>query len=49
MDQRFIITLDESRFYLVTGHKQIWLRPGETPPERARQTIQDPKIMVTTA
>jgi hypothetical protein len=31
------------------GHEQIWLRPGETPPERARHTIQDRKIMVTIA
>jgi histone-lysine N-methyltransferase SETMAR len=30
-------------------HEQIWLRPGETPPERARHTIQDRKIMVTIA
>jgi hypothetical protein len=30
-------------------HGQIWLRPGETPPERARNTIQDRKIMVTIA
>jgi hypothetical protein len=36
-------------FYLVTDHEQIWLRPGETPPERARHTIQDQKIMVTIA
>jgi hypothetical protein len=32
-----------------TDHEQIWLRPGETPPERARHTIQDRKIMVTIA
>jgi hypothetical protein len=30
----------------VTDYEQIWLRPGETPPERARHTIQDRKIMV---
>jgi hypothetical protein len=30
-------------------HEQIWLRPGETPPERARHAIQDRKIMVTIA
>jgi transposase len=34
---------------LATDHEQIWLRPGETPPERARHTIQDRKIMVTIA
>jgi hypothetical protein len=33
----------------VTDHEQIWLRLGETPPERARHTIQDRKIMVTLA
>jgi histone-lysine N-methyltransferase SETMAR len=30
-------------------YEQTWLRPGETPPERARHTIQDRKIMVTIA
>jgi hypothetical protein len=40
---------DESWFYLAMDHEQIWLRPGETPPERARHTIQDRKIMVTIA
>jgi hypothetical protein len=25
----------------------MWLRPGETPPEKARHPIQDRKIMVT--
>jgi hypothetical protein len=38
-----------SWFYLATNHEQIWLRPGETPPERAKHTIQDQKIMVTIA
>jgi hypothetical protein len=46
---KFSITLDESWFYLVTDHEQIWLRPEETPPERAKHTIQDRKIMVTIA
>jgi transposase len=32
-----------------TNHEQIWLRPGETPPERTRHTIQDRKITVTIA
>jgi hypothetical protein len=31
------------------NHEQIWLRPGETPPEMARHTIQDRKIIVTIA
>jgi hypothetical protein len=30
-----------------TEHEQIWFGPGETPPERARHTIQDLKTMVT--
>jgi transposase len=34
---------------LATDHEQIWLRPGETLPERLRHTIQDRKIMVTIA
>jgi hypothetical protein len=34
---------------LATDHEQIWLRPGETPPERARHTIQDRKSMVIIA
>jgi hypothetical protein len=33
----------------VTDHEHIWLRPGEAPPEMARHTIQDRKIMVTIA
>jgi histone-lysine N-methyltransferase SETMAR len=49
MERRFIITLDEWWFYLATYHEQMWLRPGETPPERVRHTIQDQKIMVTIA
>jgi hypothetical protein len=34
---------------LGTDHEQIWLRPGGTPPERARHTIQDRKSKVTIA
>jgi hypothetical protein len=30
-------------------HEDIWLRPGETPPERTRHTIEDRKIMITIA
>jgi hypothetical protein len=41
------MTLDDSWFYLSTYDEQVWLRPGETPPERARYTIQYRKIMVT--
>jgi hypothetical protein len=45
----FVTTLDESWFYLSTDHEQIWLRTDQEPPERAKHTIQDNKIMVTTA
>jgi hypothetical protein len=38
---QFIITLDESWFYLATDHEQIWLRVEEHPPERPRHIIQD--------
>jgi hypothetical protein len=44
-----MITLDESWFYRATDHKQIWLRPGVTSPERAWHTLQDREIMVTIA
>jgi transposase len=46
---QFIITLDESWFYFATAHEQIWLQPGQTPPERPKHTIGDKKIMVTIA
>jgi hypothetical protein len=44
-----ILTLDEAWFYLSTDHEQIWFRPDKEPPERAKHTIQDKKIMVTIA
>jgi hypothetical protein len=34
---------------LATDREQIWLQPGETPPERARHTTQDRKIIFTIA
>jgi hypothetical protein len=34
-------------YNLATDDEQIWLRLRETPPERARHTIQDRKIPVT--
>jgi histone-lysine N-methyltransferase SETMAR len=46
---QFIITLDESWFYLSTDHEQIWLRVEGHPPERPRHTIQEPKMIVTIA
>jgi hypothetical protein len=36
-------------YNLATDHEQIWLRPGETLPERARHAIQNRKIRVTIA
>jgi hypothetical protein len=45
----FVITLDESWFYLSTDHEQIWLQADQEPPERAKHTIQDKKTMVTIA
>jgi transposase len=44
---QFIITLDESWFYLSTDHEQIWLRVEEQGRERPRHTIQGRKLMVT--
>jgi hypothetical protein len=44
---QFIITLDESWFYISTDHEHIWLRQEEQPPERPRHTIQDPKRILT--
>jgi hypothetical protein len=32
-----------------TDYEQTWLRPAQEPPERAKHTIQDKKIMVTIA
>jgi hypothetical protein len=55
MDQRSICLFlamkrlsAQAIYNLAMNHEQIWLRPGETLPERARHTIQDRKIMVTT-
>jgi hypothetical protein len=45
----FVITLDEWWFYLSTDHEQIWLQADQEPPERAKHTIQDKKIMVAIA
>jgi transposase len=46
---RFIVTLDESWFYLFADHEQIWLRVEEQPPETPRHTTQELKITVTIA
>jgi hypothetical protein len=45
----FVITPDESWFYLSTDHEQIWLRADQESPERPKHTIQDKKMMVTIA
>jgi hypothetical protein len=37
---QFIITLDESWFYLSTDHEHIWHCPEEQPPERPSHSIQ---------
>jgi hypothetical protein len=49
MGRRFILTLDETWFYLATDQKWIWFRPGGRPPERAMHKIQDRKIMLAIA
>jgi hypothetical protein len=46
---QFIITLDESMFYLSTDHEQVWLRVEERARERPRHTIQHSKMMATIA
>jgi hypothetical protein len=45
----FMITLDESWFYFSTDYEEIWLRPDQERPERAKHPIQDKEIMVTIA
>jgi hypothetical protein len=46
-DWHDIVTLDESWFYFSTDHERIWLAPGETVPDRERDMIQSPKMMIT--
>jgi hypothetical protein len=46
---QFIITLDELWLDLFTDHEQIRLRGAKQPAERLRHTIQDPKVMATSA
>jgi histone-lysine N-methyltransferase SETMAR len=45
----FVITLDKSWFYLFTGHEQIWLQADQETRQRAKDMIQDKKMMVTIA
>jgi hypothetical protein len=46
---QFIITCDESWFYLSAEYGHIWLCPGGQSPERPRHMIQKPKMMLTSA
>jgi hypothetical protein len=41
------VTFDESWIYLYTEYEMTWVSPGETVPDRERQTIQSPKLMLT--
>jgi hypothetical protein len=45
----FVITLDKSWFDPSTGHEQIWFQADQEPPEWAKHTIEDRKIMVIIA
>jgi hypothetical protein len=44
---KFFLTGDESWFYFQTDYSRIWLLPDCKPPQRARQTINTQKVMVT--
>jgi histone-lysine N-methyltransferase SETMAR len=46
---QYLITLDESWFYLWSERDTIWLQPGSEPPERVKHTVQDEKVMITIA
>jgi hypothetical protein len=41
----FILTLDESWFYLPTDHEMTWLPDGDEGPDREKHMIQSPKLM----
>jgi len=45
----YVVTLDESWFYLSTDYEQIWLPRGIDPPERERKMISSKKVMITIA
>jgi hypothetical protein len=56
MDQRSICLFlamkrlsAQAIYNLATDHEQVWLRRGETLPEKTRHTIQDRKSMITIA
>jgi hypothetical protein len=40
------VTLDESWFYLNTGHELIWLQPSAEIPERKQRSIRSEKVML---
>jgi hypothetical protein len=41
-----IVTLSESWVYLYTEHEMMWASPGETVPNKERQMIQSPKLIL---
>jgi hypothetical protein len=42
-----IVILEESWIYLYCEHDLMWMAPGEIVPDRERQTLQSPKLMLT--
>jgi hypothetical protein len=42
-----MVTLDESWFYLNTGHELIWLQPDKKILERGRHSVQPGKVVIT--
>jgi hypothetical protein len=46
---QFIVTFDESWFYLSPDYEQISLRVEDHAPEKPKDTIQDPKMVATIA
>jgi hypothetical protein len=44
-----IVILDESWIDLYCGQDLMWMAPGEIVPDRERQTVQSPKLMLTIA
>jgi hypothetical protein len=42
-----IVTLDESWIYLYCEHDLMWMAPGEIVPDRERQIVQSPQLMLT--
>jgi hypothetical protein len=43
----FLLTLDESWFYLSRDHEIIWLRESESPIEKEKHMIQVKRKMIT--